>query len=86
MSFSTIILLLVFKPLTSHSIYCPYQHRHLGRNILKLQGLSGEGGPHYHHDEVHQEDQEEPVILPQPSFWTAENVSRFAKFSISNEN
>jgi len=75
MSFSTVLLLLVFQPPTSYSIYCPYQHRHLGENILKLQGLGGEGSHHYHHDDIHHEDQE-PVILPQPSFWTAENVSR----------
>ena len=75
-----ISLLFLLQPLsTLTSFYCPYQHRHLGRNILRLEG-GGQGGGLGHIEVSHQEYNvtTEPVVLPQPSFWKSEN-SRYFK-------
>ena len=61
-----------------HSYYCPFQHRHLGRNILLLH--EGEGAPPLISHPEKQEQEEEAILLPKPSYWSAELVSRFLKF------
>ena len=35
------LLIIIFLVTYCHSFYCPYQHRHLGRNIFQLHGPSG---------------------------------------------
>ena len=53
------------------SHYCPYQHKHLGTNILKFHGVSGPGGGGHHRGDI-----EESEDMPRPSFWTAERLVR----------
>ena len=76
------LLIIIFLVTYCHSFYCPYQHRHLGRNIFQLHGPSGASHLE-HHEELHQGTQE-PATLPEPSFWTAEKVDRFAGTEINS--
>ena len=53
------------------SHYCPYQHKHLGTNILNFHGVSGPGGGGHHREDI-----EKSEYMPRPSFWTAERLLR----------
>ena len=72
-----IFLLCTLHPLHC-SFYCPYQHRHLGRNILRLQGLTGDVShadhDHLPHDQVISINETDK--MPEPEFWTAQKLVR----------
>ena len=67
------LLLLCMLALGRGSHYCPYQHKHLGTNILKFHGVSGPGGGGHVLGSDHSEESED---MPRPSFWTAERLVR----------
>ena len=75
-----IFLLCTLHPLHC-SFYCPYQHRHLGRNILRLQGLTGDVSSgdhdHLHHDNNGTDE------MPRPEFWTAKKLVRYSRRKIN---
>ena len=67
------VLLSCILALGRGSHYCPYQHKHLGSNILKFHGMSGPGGGGRDLGSDHSEESED---MPRPSFWTAERLVR----------